>query len=236
MSRVETVLQTLPELVDWPEPSPHLAARVAAIVGSRRPVIRVPQWRRWALVALAAATVVAGLIPGPRQAVANLLHEAGVRIGFLTDTPSLDAESLDLGRDVEFEEAAALVEFDPAAPIALGRPDAVFLSRDLQLTMVWEEDAVLLTQGSQGDLYAEKGTGPDTEVVPVSVGDSPGLWIEGADHSFTLLDPDGNRLEQTSRLAGNVLLWSADGVDYRLELREGMQRALEISTSLERTP
>lgn len=234
MSRLEAVLQTLPESVDWPEPSPHLAARVTATVGSR-PAIVAPRWR-WVLLTLAATTLVAVLIPGPRQAIANLLHEAGVRIGFVADAPSLDATALDLGRPIEFDEAGGLVEFDPAVPMALGDPDAVFVSRDLHVTMVWEEEAVLLTQGSQGDLYAEKSAGPDTEVVPVSVGDRPGLWIEGADHSFTLLDPLGNRLEQTSRLAGNVLLWGAGGVDYRLEMREGIDRALEIATSVERTP
>ena len=235
MSRLETVLRTLPETVDWPEPSPHLAARVTSLNRSAAFPRRRPLWR-WALLVVAAVFLVAGLIPGTREAMADLLHEAGVRIGFVSDTPQLDVDTLDLGRRLDLAEAEGLVEFDLAYPSTLARPDATFIAPDLQVTMVWEDEGALLIQGEEGDLYAEKGISPDTEVVPVSVGDQPGLWIEGADHTFTLLDPDGNRLEETSRLAGNVLLWTFDGVDYRLELSDGIDRALEIATSLERKP
>lgn len=235
MSRLETVLRTLPETVDWPEPSPHLAARVTSLNRSAAFPRRRPPWR-WALLVVAAVFLVAGLIPGTREAMADLLHEAGVRIGFVSDTPQLDVDTLDLGRRLDLAEAEGLVEFDLAYPSTLARPDATFIAPDLQVTMVWEDEGALLIQGEEGDLYAEKGISPDTEVVPVSVGDQPGLWIEGADHTFTLLDPDGNRLEETSRLAGNVLLWTFDGVDYRLELSDGIDRALEIATSLERKP
>jgi hypothetical protein len=235
LSRLETVLRTLPEAVDWPEPSPHLGARVTAVNRSADSPRRRPLWG-WAVPILAAVVLVAGLIPGTRQAMADLLHEAGVRIGFVSGTPSLDVDTLDLGRRVDLEEAEELVEFDLAYPSTLAGPDATFIAPDLQVAMVWAEEGVLLIQGREGDLYAEKGLSPDTDVVPVSVGDQTGLWIEGADHTFTLLDPEGNRLEETSRLAGNVLLWNSDGVDYRLELGDGIDRALEIATSLERRP
>jgi hypothetical protein len=65
------------------------------------------------------------------------------------------------------------------------------------------------------------------------IGEDPGIWIEGAGHSFTLLDEDGNPVEETARLAANVLLWSADGYDFRLELTDDLNQALEIAQSME---
>ena len=102
--------------------------------------------------------------------------------------------------------------------------------------MVWMKGEVvesLLSQRRADRDLATKTLGSDTNVEQVVVGDAAGLWIEGADHVFTLLDPTGVPRTETARLAANVLLWSVDGIDFRLELRDGLRDALEIATSLE---
>lgn len=61
-----------------------------------------------------------------------------------------------------------------------------------------------------------------------------GLWIEGAPHSFVVLDADGVGVEESARLAANVLLWESNGVNHRLETSGDLQSALAIIETLER--
>lgn len=227
MSRLETILNDLSHTVDWPEPSDQLATRVAGQIESTP---RTHRLRRWA-IAVAVLTLVIGLVPDTRQAVADLLHEAGVRIGFVEKVPTGPIEDLSLGDPSTIKEAAKHTTFELQAPAALGPADEIYVDGET-VSMVWEEPT-LLTQRPGGEPYALKGVGSDTEATDVTIAGGPGLWIEGAEHSFTLLDQQGNPVEETTRLAANVLLWSADGVDYRLELTGDLDRALEIATSLE---
>lgn len=227
MSRLETILNDLSHTVDWPESSEHLATRVTAHIESTR---RPHRLRRWA-IALVVLTLAIGLVPNTRQAVADLLHEAGVRIGFLEEVPADLADDLNLGDLSTLEEAAERSSFDLQTPAALGPANESYLDGEA-VSMVWE-GPTLLTQQPGGEPYALKGVGPDTDATSVAIAGDPGLWIEGAEHTFTLLDQQGNPIEETTRLAANVLLWSSDGVDYRLELTGGLDRALEIATSLE---
>jgi hypothetical protein len=173
------------------------------------------------------------LVPGTRRAVADLLEEAGVRIGFITETPTIDPGSLILGDEMTLDDARDLVGFQVVVPESLGGPDAVFVGEDLSVSMVWFDDPVVLTQRSAGSDFAEKGLGPETVATSVAVNDVPALWITGAPHTFTLLDRDGNPLEESTRLAQNVLLWTSDGVDYRLETTSNLDRAIAISETME---
>lgn len=231
MSDLETVLRSLPKRVDWPEPSPHLAQQVVARI---EPAVETGVRRRWAMVVtLAALVLVIGLIPDSRQAVADLFHEAGVRIGFIEETPADLAEDLDLGEPLTTEAATRQVGFELHSPVILGLPDGVYLDGDA-VNMVWD-GPVVLTQRAEGGSFAQKGLGPGTEATGVVVSGEPGLWIEGAEHTFTLLDQQGNPKEETTRLAANVLLWSSDGVDFRLELTSDLDRAMEIAGSMNRS-
>lgn len=230
MSGLETTLATLGESVDWPEPSDHLANRVGARIRSGRLLGTPPRWAVAAVV-LAALALLVGLVPGPRQAVADLLHEAGVRIGFFEPGTSDMLSDLDLGERIGIEDAPRRAGFELRAPAVLGPPESAHLDGGV-VTLVWD-GPILLTQRAGGGTYAQKGLGPETKATGVAVAGEPGLWIEGAEHTFTLLDADGDPVVETSRLAANVLLWNADGVDYRLELTGPLDRALEIAGSLE---
>lgn len=232
MNRLEMTLAVLPDSIDWPEPSEQLASRVRAHIESGETARS--RTRRWAIAsALALLVLVMGLLPGTRQALADLFHEAGVRIGFISETPTDLAADVDLGSPVTMEAAAEQVGFELRSPDILGLPDAVYVD-DGAVSMVWA-GPVLLTQRSGSEPFARKGIGPGTSATAASISGQPGLWIEGAGHTFTLLDEEGNPVQETTRLAANALLWSSGNIDYRLELTDDLDRALEIATSLERS-
>ena len=239
MSRVEQVLASLPDTIDWPEPSPYMPSRINARI---KTPAHTATPRRWIWAIMTAAVVVVALIPGTRQAVADLIVEAGVRIGVIDEVPQVGAD-LDLGEQTTLAEAASSVEFPIGVPDDLGDPATVYLD-DRIVAMVWPgagslpaasgtDVAVLLTQTAGGEPRATKGISPATDLLAVMVDGAPALWIDGAEHTFTVLDQDGQPVEETSRLAANVLLWNADGVDYRLELTGGLDEARSIAESLE---
>lgn len=234
MSKLNQLLATLPDTVDWPEPPEHMPARVMARIeaGGNRGTWRL---RRWIWAAGLLMLLIVTLIPGTRQAVADLFQEAGVRIGFVGEAPDALGRDLELGDLVTLAEAESRVDFELAYPEVLGPPEETYIDEAGLVSMIWE-GPVLLTQRADGALYGEKRIGSDTSVADVEVADDPGLWVEGAGHSFTFLDAEGNLIEETTRLAGNVLLWSADGVDHRLELTGVLDRALEIAESMKISP
>jgi hypothetical protein len=60
----------------------------------------------------------------------------------------------------------------------------------------------------------------------------PGYWLTGAPHVISYVDADGVVVDETVRLAGNVLLWEQDGVTFRIESLLSRAEALEIASSL----
>ncbi len=81
-------------------------------------------------------------------------------------------------------------------------------------------------------LLVKKLSGPGTRVEPVSVGGAPGVYLGGEAHFLLLLDELGNPVEDSARLARDVLLWAEDGVGYRLEGDFERDEALELARSL----
>lgn len=57
-----------------------------------------------------------------------------------------------------------------------------------------------------------------------------------AAHTFTLLGAEGNPVEERTRLAANVLLWEANGLNHRLETTGDLQSSLAIVETLEPIP
>lgn len=250
--RLERQLTSLGDAIDWPTPAPRLSTQVLARIESK-PSSAGRGWRRMT-IAIAAVVVVALVFvasPTARQAVADLLDAAGVRISFTADTTPVAGAGLDLGQPVSVERVPDAVGFDVRIPVGdqPGPPDGIYLSEGDQVTMVWTgtpalpaagttDIGLLLTQGeaTHGLEVAEKAVGPGTDVHNLMVEGQPGLWIEGAPHSLTFLDAEGNPVEETTRLAANVLLWGAHGVNHRLETTGNLQTAMTFVDALQPLP
>lgn len=235
---LEQQLVALGREIDWPDTERTLLPIASS--RSRR--------RAWLVPTLAAfAALVIALTPGARRAVANLLELAGIRIEFGTSEQlELDPDLL-LGEVVAIADAQAAVDFPLKRPSILDGPDAVTVYRGSlgsQVFMGWfagndlpavgaSELGLLLTQfrGNFDDPFVEKLLGEGTRVTRVEVGSVLGYWLEGAPHS--LMYHDGERLiEDSARLAGNVLVWETNGVTYRLESALTLEMALAIAESL----
>ena len=78
---------------------------------------------------------------------------------------------------------------------------------------------------------AKKFATPGTRMEGLSVNGNFALWLEGAPHVVTL-DEDGEIRRFTTRLAGNVLIWTRGDLTLRLEGDLTKQRALELARSI----
>ena len=247
--RIEQALLELAHHIDWPEqlaPTPDLRRRLEA-----RPVAQ--RRRSWIPATAIVLLLVVSLLlvsPRARQAVADLLGVAGIDITFDPDPAEVAGREMDLGEPVTLEEAAEAVDFELSVPEDLGPPDAVFLSdrpSSGRVSMVWEGDETLPASGDTGigliysqfalelaeDANFVKSVTPDTSVRAVEVGGAIGLWIDGAPHVISYEDAAGNRVEEETRLAGNVLMWESDGVTHRIETTAGLQTTLRLAGSLQ---
>lgn len=250
--RLETMLTSLGDSIDWPTPSAHLSTRVLTRIESDQPTAASRGiWHRPAIAAVAvvAVSLVFAFSPTARQAAADWLGAAGVRIGITVDQAPTTGAGLDLGELIQLDEVGDAVDFHIRVPGGEhpGAPDAVYLGDTGQITMVWDGTptlpaagdtgiGLLLTQSPSGGQIAEKSIGPDTGVQRLSVEGQPALWVEGATHTFTLLDQDGNPIEESTRLAANVLLWETNGVNHRLETTGDLQNSLTIVAKLKPIP
>ena len=246
---IEQTLVELANHIDWPQP-------VDQTLDLRRRLEASPRRRaghRWIPVTALILILVASLLlfsPTAREAVADLLGVAGIEISFDPDPAEVAGREMNLGEPVTLEDAAQAVDFELSVPEDLGPPDAVFLSdrpSSGRVSMVWESDEKLPASGDTGvgmvysqfalELAEEanfvKSVRPDTSVGAVEVNDSLGLWIEGAPHLISYEDAAGNRVEEETRLAGNVLMWESDGVTHRIETTMGLQAILAVAGSLQ---
>jgi hypothetical protein len=78
--------------------------------------------------------------PTARQAAADWLGAAGIRIGITADRAPTTGAELDLGEVTPLDEVGDAVDFQLRAPRGEfpGVPDAVYLSDDGQVTVVWD--------------------------------------------------------------------------------------------------
>ena len=245
MDALERDLIALAATVDWP-PTPRLAPALRERLRPRR------AWSRRLVLALVAAAVAAALAAG--AVAAGWVHIPGVDIQRTTrppatTTPRADplGQRLDLG-DLQPSVAAAQAAagFPVAVPAALGQPDLVFFRAqpvpavslvyrprpDLPAGRDPEVGALFMEFRTSGNdvRFVEKMVGPNTRIETVTVGGSPGVWLEGEPHAvFLQPSPGGDPVFDNLRLAGNTLLWYRDGVTYRLEAGITRVRALQIA-------
>lgn len=156
--------------------------------------------------------------------------------------------TLGLGTALTLVEAERLTGLDlrlPADP-TIGPPDGVFLGPGGRVSLVWQTRAGLpetasagvgllvdAFHGTVGEGYYEKAVRSAAQLTPVRVSGEPGYWIEGPPHFFYFVDPSGNVIDDQHRVVGDTLVWTADGVTFRLESALGMDAAIRLAESLE---
>jgi hypothetical protein len=221
---------------------------------------RLPGWRRLALAGLAAVLLAAAVLvvsPGTREAVARRLGLRGIdiRIGGERPTPTVTTRpgerlELGLGEQVTLAEARRRAAFPVLVPTAAGfqAPDAVYVNPSQPLggrvDFVYRArpglpaspytDAGLLVTQFQGTLTADfiKKVVAGGLVEEVQVAGQPGYWFSGEPHFYTFKDRAGEINDESTRLAGNTLVWQAGALTLRLEGQLSKQEALRIAESM----
>ena len=252
MTELERMLTRLGEEVDWPA-TPELGAAVTGRLREpgrpRRPVVlRRSLALAFAILLLAAGTVFAA-VPGVRDAVLDFFGLQGATVERRAQLPTPPPERpLDLGRRMTLSDATERVGFAPLVPAAVGDPDGVYVRRGLpggELSLAYAARpglprarstrlGLLVTQ-FRGDLspdYIGKLAGLSSTVERLRVDGQPAIWIAGAPHFFFYRAPNGEFVDTTLRIAGNVLLLERGRLLVRLEGAFGRDRAIELARSL----
>ena len=214
-----------------------------------------PAWKPVAVAAALVLALFAGSLlafPSVRETVADWLGVRGIGI---TVVPTLSPiptnyRSLIIGRPISLEEARAAVAWPVLVPddALLGPPDEVYLDlahRDGAVSLVWGARPGLPTasttgagllftefRGSINEQFFQKFVGPGSTIERVHVGSRIGYWISGAPHEVVVLDPSGNPIVDTIRLAGNVLMWEDGDLTLRLESELGRDDAVRVAASV----
>lgn len=217
MTDVLAALADLRTSLVWPEEDADLTGRALAGLEPRR---RRP---RWPYVAAAAAVAAVGAgVP----VAAHLFGVEGVRIVLTGEVPDDIGDELQLGRPTALRE-------DEVRPPALGAPAAAFEGRPAgAYTEVWP-GPVIVTRfpGTVEEQLIEKRVFSGGTVERTSVDGDLAYWIR-APHGFLYLDERGRAQEDTLRLSGSALIWSRDGVTYRLESERDLADAIALAESM----
>jgi hypothetical protein len=237
----------------------RLRQEARAPARSRR--LRLPEWvprLEWRTLTYATAAVVvilAGVLifsPGARNAVAGWLGLRGVEIEVIESprpsTPPSGPQILNLGRQVTLGQAQREVGFRVLLPTfpGLGRPDEVhvqplYISEQVFLVYRARPGLPATPQTGVALLISEFRAQPDEGYYKkISIGQGnveflrvdgdPGYWIEGA-HELSYVDPNGIPIQDTARLAGNVLLWQRGDLTLRIESSLTKAEVLRIARS-----
>jgi hypothetical protein len=231
------------------EPPHTAAARLVPL--SLRGWLRSPA-RRAALalaaVLLLASGAVAGslLVRGVRILIAPDGQETPPRVGPSPTGPL--GKTLFLGDEATFEQAKARVDFRVLTPTVPGLPEPVVYVDDDppggRVSLVYpaspalpetEETGVgMLVMEFVGHVekpFIEKLVHQNIQVLEIEVDGNPGYWVEG-DHTLTYLDEHGEFLDESTRVAGNTLLWQRGDLTFRLESALSMEEAIRIAESV----
>ncbi|HEX4690872.1 MAG TPA: hypothetical protein VH276_09270 [Solirubrobacteraceae bacterium] len=237
---IEQELRALGAALEWPQ-TPDLVPAVRARMAPAPPARRRWRWRPHGPLALAAAVllvlvVATALVPPARSAVLRVLGLTGsARIVQAPRAPDVSRGPLDLGRPIALAEARRRAPF-LRLPAALGAPAQARWSDRLAggaVTLRWTDGDALTEFQGRGIPFLEKFASQPTRVRRIRVGTAPGYFLDGAPHEVLVMDRNGIPIQGTRALVrGNVLLWDAGPIAYRLETRRGLRHALAVATSV----
>ena len=251
MAELETRLVELGALWQAP-PTPMLGEGIVArLAGHPRPA-RSRGVRRRLVASLVLATLGAGAVAAiapAREAILDLFRVGGETIRPVQTLPPArpSSDASDLGGRLSLGEAQERSGFPVRRPRLeeLGPPDEVYRRAPPEgglISFVWRArpglpratatGAGLLMTQVTGTAIPGKALDPSTVQEQVDVDGSVGLWLTGGPHVLGYLDEHDVFRTETTRLAGNTLIWSRGDITYRLEGRISRARALEIAESV----
>ncbi len=240
MSELERALGLLARELDVPE-TPDLATAVLAELGPRTP----PRMKRGRWIVAVAVVVLAALaatlaIPDARATLFRWLSIGGERIELVDELPEIPVQDdfeLALGERVTLEEASRRSAF--ALRELEEPPDRVYVGEQGTTWFLYgtpKRPRLLVAQSSllppSHAILLKKLVSPETRVERVDVHGSPGIFLSGETHFVLLLDRDGEIVEDSARLARDVLIWEDEGGGYRLEGNFELDEALRLARSL----
>ena len=249
--RLESALIDLGHAVAFP-PTPQLAAGVLIAIqaepgghrsGWRLAALPRPVWRSFVLVG-AALIVLAG-VAGAVGLGTGAIH---IRFGEPSPLPTAVTSQRGFGTEVTLEQARGLAGFEIRLPVTdLPPPDHVlFASRPAggTVTLAWD-DLPGYPAGSDGiglavmEFRADIDSGSFTKMLlegtaveTVLLDGTTAWWVEGGEHYFFYTDANGDVVDSTVRLVGNVLFWERGGVTFRIEGAPSLDAALVVARSL----
>ena len=225
MAELEHELHRLAGELAWPPtPPPPLP-----LAPGRREQRRLrPIWV--AVAAVVVALAVALSVPAARSAILRVFHLGGVTVARVDVLPPAQEQPLaiGLGPRVDADAARTALGIPVRLPKLSGTPRLHL--RDGVVSVLLATPKPLLLSEFRSDVFLlKKIAGTETNVVSLPVGNAPGLWIAGARH--VLLLPAA-----PPRLAGNVLIWQAGTITYRLEgQRLSEKTALKLAAEIDGT-
>jgi hypothetical protein len=240
---LEHALVELGEHLDAPA-GDDLVVAVRDGIGPRPPW-RMPRAVRPMIAIVVIAAVVVLAVPPSRHAVARWLGIGAVEVRHGVPRPTGSAPVPGSTPHVSPDVAAALTNARRAVsfPIALATASRAGPLRGVQVDARVPRGLVVLSYRdfTVTEIASASGSSAPIEgkVVPagaqlldVSVGGSPGLWITGPHHELAYLDANGDFRLDTVRRAGPTLLWVHAGVTYRVEGLTRLADAMAVATSL----
>jgi hypothetical protein len=154
-----------------------------------------------------------------------------------------------LGQSTTLAEVRSRVTFQLPIPSLLGEPDEVHLGSTPpggQVALVYyprpdlpqasTTGIGLLISAFQGTVPSGgmgKGIPPGTRIEEVTVNGGKGYWIDCDPHTIFYLDNRGQGRTETTRLAGNVLLWEQNQLTIRIESALPKDEVLRIAASVQ---
>ncbi len=254
-----SALEDLGTTVEWPKAD--VADAVRARLVPRRAGWSAAGWAgsragRLALAAVAVILTISAVLSvssGARRAVAGWLGLRGVEIRYPDPTapsPRSLGSGMSLGEPVPLAEARRRLTFTPLLPpaSALGVPDAAYVSpfpSGGRLTVVYGARPGLPEAASTGEglLLTEFRGEIDAAAVrkqltagglleEVTVAGGRGYWFGGTPHQLFFADAEGRFYEDSSRLAGNTLVWEQGDLTLRLESALSKEDSIRLAESL----
>jgi hypothetical protein len=233
MNELERRLVALGAEIDYP-PTPRFDHSFAE---ARRRAWR-PRLRPLAIAFAVLVVIAAGVLtfsPGARSAFLEILRIRGATVERVEELPEVPVQRFDFGERVSRAEAERRAGFEL---VDVGDPDAIFVREGNVVSLVYgpvQRPRLVLTQlrGGIFEGFVKKTGASGTTVEQVQVDGEPGLFVTGDEHYVMFRNANGEIDDETTYLAGTVLLWNRGPLLLRLEGDLKRDEALALARTAE---